>query len=247
MLQDCDPQRARLLLRLRPFLEAARYRACAPRGLALRGRVRPLPEGEGQSFRYRQQASHCGSDKRIWDRPNPLRKLSCGEDLGTDSQAFDEILFDRISNARTAALANLSIRRDFDRRIDDVLRPITLTRRDIARQCKIHETGKSDVMCSPDARFQHAGTPDRNSVIAANVMHGPGLPVPANAAELDVDDFASTDLYRFAGILGGMDRFIEADRRLDMFLKLGMIDDVFVMQTLLENHHVVAVHFFEVL
>src|SRR5437899_11290266 len=116
MLQDCDPQRARLLLRIRPG------------GLALRGRARPLPEGEGQSFRYRQQASHCGSDKRIWDRPNPLRKLSCGEDLGTDSQAFDEILFDRISNARTAALANLSIRRDFDRRIDDVLRPITLTR-----------------------------------------------------------------------------------------------------------------------
>src|SRR5947208_17187620 len=120
MLQDCDPQRARLLLRLRPG------------GLALRGRARPLPQGEGQSFRYRQQASHCGSDKRIWDRPNPLRKLSCGAELGTDSQAFDESVLDRISNAMTAALANLTIRRDFATRIGDVVGPITLTRRDTA-------------------------------------------------------------------------------------------------------------------
>src|SRR5207253_10521836 len=115
-----------------------------------------------------------------------LRKSSCGEDLGTDSQAFDEILFDRISNAGTAALANLSIRRDFDRRIDDVLRPITLTRRDIARQCKIHETGKSDVMCPPDARFQHAATPNRNSVIGAHVITHHNLTLPTTHDDLHV-------------------------------------------------------------
>ena len=42
-----------------------------------------------------------------------------------------------------------------------------------------------------------------------------------------------------------MDRFIQADGRLNLFLKFGMVDDVFVMQRLLEHHHVVLVHLLE--
>ena len=42
-----------------------------------------------------------------------------------------------------------------------------------------------------------------------------------------------------------MDRFIETNRRSNVPLKLGMVNDVFVMQRLLEHQHVVSVHFFE--
>ena len=42
-----------------------------------------------------------------------------------------------------------------------------------------------------------------------------------------------------------MDRFIQADWRLDLFLQLRVIDDVFMMQRLFEHHHVVLVHLLE--
>ena len=61
----------------------------------------------------------------------------------------------------------------------------------------------------------------------------------------DIDDFAGADLYCFPGILSGVDRFIETNRRSNVPLKLGMVNDVFVMQRLLEHQHVVSVHFFE--
>src|SRR5258706_14436530 len=100
-------------------------------------------------------------------------------------------------------------------------------------------------MSPPDSGFQHPSAPYWNSMIKADIMQSAGLLMPADPAEFDVDNLARADLDSFPGIIGGMDRFIEANRRPDLFLKLGVIDDVFIVQRLLEHHDVVAVHFLE--
>src|SRR5881397_4174284 len=93
--------------------------------------------------------------------------------------AFDEIFLDRKSDTGTVTLSNLPGCRDLDRRVDDVLRPVTLTRGDITRQRKIRKAGKSDVMRASDARLQHAYTPYRYTVIPADIVYAPRFPVPA--------------------------------------------------------------------
>src|SRR2546426_4114694 len=100
-------------------------------------------------------------------------------------------------------------------------------------------------MRASDPGLQHSTTPNRNSALTASIVHGARFPVATDAAEFDIDDLASTDLYCFPCIVSGMDRFIKADWSLDLLLKLGMVDDVFVMERLLEHHHVVSIHPFE--
>src|SRR5215470_3097166 len=96
-----------------------------------------------------------------------------------------------------------------------------------------------------DSGLQHASTPDRNSVVAADVVDGARFPVPADSSEFDIDNPARTELDCLPGISGGMNRFIKADRCRNLFLKLRVVDDVFVMERLLEHHDVVSIHFLE--
>src|SRR5216110_2271845 len=74
MLQACDPHPARLLLRLRPFLEAARYRACAPRGLALRARA--LSQRERDNLSVIDSKLPIASRRRGYGA-DPIRFVNC--------------------------------------------------------------------------------------------------------------------------------------------------------------------------
>ena len=67
----------------------------------------------------------------------------------------------------------------------------------------------------------------------------------AHPAEFNIDNLAGADLDRFSGVFGGVNGFIQTDGRIDLFLKLGMIDQVFIVQRLLEHHEVVLVHVLE--
>src|SRR5262245_39351293 len=82
-------------------------------------------------------------------------------------------------------------------------------------------------------------------MIAADIMNRSGLGVTANAAEFDIDDPASADLNRFARVRRRMNGLVETNRRRNLFLKRGMLNDVFVMKRLLEHHEIVWIHFLE--
>src|SRR5438876_6063750 len=100
-------------------------------------------------------------------------------------------------------------------------------------------------MRATDARLEHAAAPYRNSVVATDIVNSARFLVASDPPEFDVDDPAGADLDGFARVVRRVDRLIEADRRLDLLLKFGMIDHVFVMQRLLEHHHALAIHFLE--
>src|SRR5689334_17983274 len=106
-----------------------------------------------------------------WGKSNPLRKSSCGEDLGTNSELIDEIFFHCITNSGLVALSDLPNRGNLNGWIDDVLCPITLTRRDVARQRKIRQAGKSNIVRSSNSGFQHASAPHRDAMITAYIVH----------------------------------------------------------------------------
>ena len=71
-------------------------------------------------------------------------------------------------------------------------------------------------MGSADAGLEHAAAPDRNAGFAANFFDQFCLRVAADAADFYVDDLAGSELDRFTGVVGRLDRFVEADRGFDL-------------------------------
>src|SRR5262249_31294708 len=157
----------------------------------------------------------------------------------------DQILFYTVADTGRIPLCDLTIVRNLNGWIDNIFAPVTLAGRHVARERKVFETRKRDIVGASYSRLQHSATPDRNPALAANVMNRSYFPMPANASQFDVDDFAGANPDRFPRILGRVDRLIETDRSFNLPLKLRVIDDVLIMQRLLEHHDVVAVHFLE--
>src|SRR5580658_5628603 len=96
------------------------------------------------------------------------------------------------TNPRPSQHANRPLRRHRHFRLDDVFIPITPARRHIARQSKIREGRKRNIVRAPDSRFEHSPTPYRHSILLAQVMYPPRHGMPANASHLDIDNLAGT-------------------------------------------------------
>ena len=79
-------------------------------------------------------------------------------------------------------------------------------------------------------------------LIPAHIVHRSRFAVSADAAQLDIDNAARADLDGLARIVRRMNGLIEADRSSDLALKLGMVDHIFVVQRLLEHHHLEFIH-----
>jgi hypothetical protein len=80
-------------------------------------------------------------------------------------------------------------------------------------------------LCAADTRLEHSAAPDRNTVIAADIMQGTSFPVPADPAEFDVDDLARAQLDCLSRIVRRVNRFVENKWASQSALKLGVIDD----------------------
>ncbi len=65
--------------------------------------------------------------------------------------------------------------------------------------------------------------------------------VAADAAQLDVDDFAGADFDGRAGVLDIVNAFVEADRRFELALQRGVGVDVVVAERLLDHDQVEGV------
>ena len=132
-----------------------------------------------------------------------------------------------------------------DRRLDDVLAIVLVRARDVAGEREAGQAGDGDVGGPADAELVHPAAPDGHAAAVAVVVHPPGLEQAAQAADLDVDDPAGPQVERLAGVVGRVNALVEADRRLELGLEPGVVDDVVVGQRLLDQEQVEGVELAE--
>lgn len=113
------------------------------------------------------------------------------EDFGSRRQRVNAFFIHFVSQPDAGRSRNGSLRRDFDGRRDDVFRPVTFRRRDIAWQDEAGQRGHVNVVRAANPRFEHAAAPDRNPAFVAIGLNFARFGVAADATEFDVDDAAS--------------------------------------------------------
>ena len=94
--------------------------------------------------------------------------------------------------------------------------------------------GQVQIVGAADAELEHAAAPHRRAERQRHVAHAAGAEVPANAPELDVDDPPGVRLESLAGILRRVHRLIQAQRRGEHRLELGVVHQIVVRQRLLD-------------
>src|SRR5439155_17004376 len=104
-----------------------------------------------------------------------------------------------------------------------------------ARQREIRQRGKVDVRRAADAGFEHAAVPYGNAARRAQIVQPDRLREAADAPGLDIDDAAGAGGDRLARNVDGLDRLVEADRRLHSALQRCVIADVGVVEWLLDH------------
>src|SRR6266852_9115919 len=95
-------------------------------------------------------------------------------------------------------------------------------------------------MHAADSGLEHADAPDWNLLRLAQVVDAPRRGVAADAAELDVDDPAGAQLDGRAGVLVGVDAFIEANRSIEFALQFCVAVEVVPAERLRDNHQVIG-------
>src|SRR5258708_35961445 len=89
---------------------------------------------------------------------------------------------------------NRAARRDFDRRVDNVLFPIAFAGGNIAGERVAGQGGDRDVVSAADTAFQHAAAPNRDVAGEAESLDLASAGVAADAAHLDVDDASGAEI-----------------------------------------------------
>src|SRR5205814_9262397 len=90
------------------------------------------------------------------------------------------------------------------------------------------------------SRFEHPAAPDGNAVALAQIVDAPCHGVAADAAKLDVDDFAGAQLDGGARLLFRVNAFIQADRRVQLLLQLHVTVEIVPAERLFDHHQVEA-------
>src|ERR1700760_2791679 len=118
---------------------------------------------------------------------------SSDELFGARRELFDEVHLQVVADTRRCRNRDRAARRNFDFGLDDVFDPVALAGGDVAGKREVGQRRKRDVVRAADAGFEHAAAPDRDAAFLAEIVNAANHGVPANAAELDVDDFAGAE------------------------------------------------------
>ena len=156
------------------------------------------------------------------------------------------ILADRDADAGSRRYADRAVGADLDRRIDQIGIEVAAARGDVARQREVRQRGQMDVGRAADPRFEHAAVPDGDVARRAQIVQPDRLAESADAPRFDVDDAAGAGADRLARDRDGLDRFVEADGRLQLLLQPRVVGHVVVVERLLDHHQLVAVELAEV-
>src|SRR5262249_33013384 len=107
--------------------------------------------------------------------------------------------------------------------------------KDIGRVCEVGQRRQRHAMRHTDRRLQHAAHPAWDAVLPAEIVDGHCVGEATNAARLDVD--VATGVYgnRLPRLFQRRDAFVEADRRANLLLKLGVVQQIIVGQWLLDH------------
>src|SRR5579859_5176572 len=127
-------------------------------------------------------------------RPAAVSTLTeSGQPLFAHRELLDAVHLWCVADSRPARHANGSLRRHRHFRLDNVRMPVPRTRRHIARQNKIRQRGKRDVVRPSNPGLQHPPAPHGNAVRLAQIMDLLGHFISANSPQLDVDDLAGPE------------------------------------------------------
>src|SRR5579859_5592953 len=140
------------------------------------------------------------------------------------------------TKSRRLRHTNSALRAHRDFRVDDVFAPIAAAGGNVSRQSESGERRHGNIVRAPDARFEHAAAPNRHSVGTANVMDGASSRVAAHPAQLDIDNLTGADFNGLARVVRAVDGFVKANRRCQLTLKLGVVQQIFPSQRLLDHH-----------
>ena len=174
-----------------------------------------------------------------------VERLKLFENLAALGERFDSVEARLIADSGRGGHADGSLRRHFHFGLDDVFSPVAAAGGNVAGKRKIRERRHGDVVRAADAGFEHAAAPDRNGIRLAKIVNAARGSVSADAAEFDVDDFAGADFDRGARVFDIVDAFIEANRRFDLALQLGVGKDVVPAKRLLDHHEVEGIELLE--
>src|SRR5712664_3530233 len=152
-----------------------------------------------------------------------------------NSPPFDQVVANMVTESGCRGDGNRAAGRDFDGRIDEVFFPVAFAGGNVAGQSVAGQGRDGDVVNAPDAAFEHAAAPDWNVARQAERLDLPSAGVAAGAAELDVNDARGAEVESSLRITGVANGFVEANRGLQLFLELGMVEDVIPPERLL--HH----------
>ena len=171
--------------------------------------------------------------------------MRSGEEVLADGDAGDAVEARGEADAGTLRDVDGALGSDGYFRRDHVFVPITLAGGDVAGEREIGERGHGDVLRATDAGFEHAAAPDGDVVFLAEIVDAFGFMESADAAKLDVDDFAGAERDGGFGLFVGVDALVEADGGLEIFLDFDVAEEIVPAERLLNHHEVEAIQLLE--
>src|SRR3989475_9230439 len=167
--------------------------------------------------------------RRPLDPPGP-------ELLALERELADHLLEHGHADAWLRRNAHRAVRLDGEGLADDLRREVTRRRGDVAGQTEVRERREMHVVRTADAHLEHPSAPHGHVVGGANVVNTLRRSEPADPPGLDVHDARGADRDRLPRVLAGVDRVVEADRRLDLALERRVVDEIVVRERLLDHH-----------
>src|SRR6267154_5300789 len=164
-----------------------------------------------------------------------------GQPFCLNRQFMDGVRSRLVSNAWTSGHANRALRRDCHFRLDDIFMPVPHARGHVARQSEIGQRGYRNVVCPPNARFEHPAAPHRYLARLAKIVDLLRHRIPSDTPHLDIDDLARAERDRRFGMLERVDALVETDRRLQLLLHLHVTVKIVPAERLLDHHQMKGV------
>src|SRR2546427_10598495 len=176
--------------------------------------------------------------RRPLDPPGP-------ELLALERELADHLLEHGHADTWLGRNAHRAVRLYGEGLADDLRREVTRRRGDVAGQTEVRERREMHVVRTADAHLEPPAAPHGQVVGGADVVNALRRGEPPDPAGLDIHDARRTDRDRLPRVLAGVDRFVEADRRLDLALERRVVDEVIVRERLLDHHRPRRIDAFE--
>ena len=119
----------------------------------------------------------------------------------TDAQGCDSFEIYIVTDSSFIRWDNRSVWGDSNSRFNNVFRPVTRARGNIAGQTKTFKGRESDIMRATDAGFEHPAAPHRHAALATHTLRSFRFRMTANATEFDINDAARAYRNRLARVV----------------------------------------------